>query len=136
MTPTQKTAERILAEHGQRRPTPRLPPIEDLADLARAYIKLAGEPRETLADGETLYVSLEAAREYGAAERIHNDEVARRQLTDILIDASQAADDPTLWRARSRSSGLDISARVAIEGRLLVVTTVNVRSFAGGGRKG
>lgn len=48
-----KTAQRLLAEEGQRRPVPSIPPIGELADLARDYLRLLDAvaiPRETLGD--------------------------------------------------------------------------------------
>lgn len=129
-----KTANMILADSGQR--PPRLPrlEVEAFAELARAYLAKTGA--ETLGGTGRLYVSVSAAREYGAAERITSDEDARRELHEILLDAKQSTSDQTSWRVRKRSTGLDITARVASEGPLLVVTHVSVRDANVGGRRG
>lgn len=93
-------------------------------------------PRQTLAEIGQIYVSLAAAREFARAERITDGEAARRELTELLLDARQSPHDPSLWRMRRRSTGLDISARIKIEGRLYVVTTIGVRDSNVGGRRG
>ena len=139
MDNARKTAEKILARLGEHR-AGKLPvdrqsvPIAELEDLARAYIATSSVGG-TLGQTGRLYVSLTAAREYGAAERINGDEEARRELTEILLDAKQTERIDT-WRARKRSTGLDITALVAIEGKLLVVTHVTVRDANVGGRRG
>lgn len=61
-------------------------------------------------------------------------ERARRELTSHLITATCTTEAPTpdgtaLYRARSRATQLDISARVVAEGRLLVVVACNVRAY-------
>jgi hypothetical protein len=138
LIPQQKTAQRILAEEGQRRTDPRLPPFADIVELARDYLRGAGPdvsgPRESLTAGpEALYVTQAAARQYAEARRINDPEQARIQLTALLIDARQHATDLSTWRMRSKSTGLDIAAKVAIEGRLLMVTHVSVRPYNTGG---
>jgi hypothetical protein len=132
VTDLRKTAEMILAEAGANR-LPRLP-IEDFAELAREYLRIMDG--RTLGGSGRLFVSVSAAREYGAAERITSDEDARRELHELLLDARQSTSDASLWRARKRSTGLDVSARVASEGKLLVVTHVSVRDANVGGRRG
>lgn len=139
LTPNQRTAQAILAEDGQRREH-RPPAWPALVELARDYLRLAGPdvtgPRESLTDGpEALYVSLAAAQEYRRHVRAANDEAARRQLTELLIDAKQSATDLSSWRMRSKSTGIDITARIAIECRLLVVAHVEVRDYNTGGSK-
>lgn len=126
-----KTAQIILAEAGKGR-LPRLD-VEDFADLAEDYLARAGSA-QTLGQTGRLYVSLAAASAYGGALRIHNDELARQELHEILLDAKRTSDGS--WRVRKRSTGLDVTARVADEGRLLVVTTVSVRDANMGGRRG
>jgi hypothetical protein len=133
-----RTARYILQQAGMA--APRTPPIDELATLAHAYLDgapaapaSATDERDRLADGDVLYVSDAAARQFADAERIVSVEQARRRLTELLIDATQHRDDLSRWRARSRSSALDITARVAIEGRLLVVTHVEVRPLRSSG---
>lgn len=99
-------------------------------------------PRPTLAElGACVYVTLSAARTYGAHERLR-DEEARRELTEQLLDArrveqGEESGGPQLWRMRRRSTGLDVTARVAVEGKLHVVVAVNVREGnSSGGRRG
>ena len=137
MTDPRKTAQRILAEAGQR--PPRLPRIEidDFAALARDYLSRTGEAGPNrLGDVGAIYVTMAAARKYGAAERIADDDLARRELTELLIDAKPDANRPEQWRARRRSTGLDITATVAQDGRLMIVTDVSVRAANVGGRRG
>ena len=133
MTDPIKLAQMILAEAGNNR-LPRCSP-EDLAALARDYLARSGGAA-TLGQTGRLYVSLAAAREYADAERIAGDEEARRELHELLLDARQDATDPTSWRMRRRSEDLDVTARVAEDGRLLVVTHVSVRPANLGGRRG
>ena len=93
--------------------------------------------RPTLADTGQIYVSLAAAREFARAERITSgDEAARRELTELLLDAKQSTSEPGKWRARKRSTGVDITCRIVCEGRLLVVTAIDVRDANVGGRRG
>lgn len=97
--------------------------------------------RPTLAETGHVYVTLSAARTYGAAERIRGDEEARRELTELLLDARRVEQDerpgePQLWRMRKRSTGLDITARIAVQGRLHVVVAVNVRDGNVGSGRG
>lgn len=73
-----------------------------------------------------VYVTLRAAREYAAGTEL-GDEQARRELTELLLDARRQGDtsDPyERWRFRRRSAGVEISALVSREGRLAVVVTV------------
>jgi hypothetical protein len=61
-------------------------------------------------------------------------EEARRELTELLLDAkcneeAPSADGLARYRARSGTSGLDISAMVAREGRLLIVVSASVRHY-------
>lgn len=133
-----RTAARLLAEHGQRHPTSRVP-LADLAELAVDYQRLA----RAAAGAETIgvvYVTLAAAETYAAAEQIQIEE-ARRELTELLLDAARVKGEPSargateLWRCRRRSTGLDISARISRESKLAVVVSINVREHnVGGGR--
>ena len=87
-------------------------------------------PGETLADAGQVYVTQAAARAYAAAAGTLPEE-ARRTLTELLLDArplpEPAATGATQWRHRSRTTGLDVTAHVVREGRLLVVVHVHVR---------
>jgi hypothetical protein len=129
-------AQRILTAEGFARDgrAPRVPELDDLALLARDYLSRT-EGGETLAQQGAVYVSHAAAVTYARAEDIGTEE-ARRELTEILLDARQVESDPTQWRYRRRSTDLDITCRVAREGRLLVATSVNVRTRNSGGRRG
>ena len=80
----------------------------------------------TLGSRGQIFVSLAAATQYAAARRLQ-PEHARRELTELLIGAKLQGDGS--WRARSRSTQLDLSARVAVETPLLVVTVVSVRDY-------
>lgn len=93
--------------------------------------------RSTLAETGPIYVTLAAAREFARAEQITaGDESARRELTELLLDARESTTEPGRWRMRKRSTGLDVTARVARDGRLLVVVSVSVREANIGGRRG
>lgn len=88
--------------------------------------------RPTLADlGGCVYVTLSAARSFARAGGYgeHELEAARRELTELLLDARQSTTDPSRWRMRRRATDLDITAIVAREGRLYVVTSVNARGY-------
>lgn len=91
-------------------------------------------PKPTLAETGQIYVTLAAAQQYAAHERLR-DEEARRELTVLLLDARETS-DPGKWRMRRRSSGLDLTAHVRLEDGLLVVTHVHVREANVGGRRG
>jgi hypothetical protein len=74
-----------------------------------------------------VYVTVAAAGRYAAFAGM-KIEGARRELTVLLLDAKRVRDgEPSHWRARSRTTGLDISATVTREGPLLVVLSCNVR---------
>jgi hypothetical protein len=78
-----------------------------------------------------IFVSLAAARTYADAEHLQLEE-ARRELTEILLDATATPAEPGRpegWRARSRTTGIDVSARIVREGRLAVVVRVQVRHY-------
>lgn len=77
-----------------------------------------------------VYVTFAAAQAYAR----HCDlqlEQARRELTEYLHEATRVGteDQPELWRRRSRTEALDVSARVSREGRLAVVVSVSVRDY-------
>ncbi len=87
----------------------------------------APEARPRLGDAGQVYVTLAAAERYAQFAGMQI-EGARRELTVLLLDARLTRDGtPAHWRARSRSTGLDISATVAREGPLLVVLSCNIR---------
>lgn len=92
---------------------------------------VADASRPTLAETGQIYVTIAAARrflEIGGYKE-HEVEAARRQLTELLLDARQQQSDPRMWRARKRSTKLDISAMVAQEGRLWVVTFISAQPY-------
>lgn len=141
MTPAARIAQQILSRLGELRagklsPDRRTVALEDLEQLARDYLASAGN--ETLGRSGPLHVSLDAARAYGAVERVHDDDLARRELAVLAYDAKEQADGG--WRIRRRSTDLDISLRVAVErtevGVLHVVTHAHVRPRNSGGRRG
>lgn len=81
----------------------------------------------TLSETGQLYVTLRAAREYAAALAL-GEEHARRELTELLLDARRRTEDaPPYERWRRRTSAVDVSALVSREGRLAVVVTVDAR---------
>jgi hypothetical protein len=63
-----------------------------------------------------------------AGYKEHEIEVARRELTELLLDAKRQP-DARMWRARKRSTKWDISAIVEHEGRLLVVTFISAQRY-------
>lgn len=80
-----------------------------------------------LADAGQVYVTMAAARSYAAAMSLREEE-ARRDLTELLLDAHRTdPGPPELWRYRSRAQGVDISARVSREGPLLVIVAASIR---------
>ena len=85
-----------------------------------------------------VYVTLASARQYLAASRqtheapLNGEEDARRELTELLLDAVRVEGDtsnPERWRYRRKSERIDISARVVREGRLMVVLSVTARTY-------
>lgn len=88
---------------------------------------MTDEPRKTLGETGQVYVTHEAAVAYARATDLAL-EPARRDLTELLLDAKQSAADPSEWRFRRRSAGLDIGVKVARGARLLIVTHVIVRT--------
>lgn len=89
----------------------------------------AARPRLRLCDAGQIYVTVAAAERYATARQMLT-EGARKELTAILLDAKLMLDgEPQTWRARSRSTQVDITATVVREGRLLVVVATNVRDY-------
>jgi hypothetical protein len=87
--------------------------------------------RPTLGETGQIYVTAAAARRFLEARgyKEHEMETARRELTELLLDARQLQNDARTWRARKRSTKLDISAIVEQAGRLLVVTFITVQAY-------
>jgi hypothetical protein len=87
--------------------------------------------RPTLGETGQIYVTLAAARQFmeGAGYQENELETARRRATELLLDARPRQADPRMWRARKRSTKLDISALVEQEGRLFVVTFISVQPY-------
>jgi hypothetical protein len=92
---------------------------------------VAEASRPTLGETGQIYVTLAAARQFmeGAGYQEHELETARRRATELLLDARPRQADPRMWRARKRSTKLDISALVEQEGRLFVVTFISVQPY-------
>lgn len=103
-----------LASHGVARPEA----------LAPATAPRGATPaKERLHTIGTVYVTLAAAEQYlRACPRLSGVEAARRELTERMLDGHMVDDR----KARARSQDVDITAIVVREGRLLVVTTVDV----------
>jgi len=104
----------------------------ELLELANAYLAEVGDGtdgafRRQLGEEGQVYVTLAAARQYGEAEDVREEE-ARRELTELLLEAKGVEGRPDQWRYRSQSSQLDVLARVSPESPLLVVTHVSVRA--------
>lgn len=84
-----------------------------------------------------VYVTLAAARQYAeSARHVYAEgetlqiEEARRELTELLLDAHRVQGDtetPERWRFRRQSVGVDLNVRIAREGRLLVVVGLTAR---------
>jgi hypothetical protein len=89
------------------------------------------DDRPTLGSLGQVYVTLRAARDYAAARGLREEE-ARREITEQILEARLTAeavgDRPATFRRRSRTTGVDITARVVREGQLLLVVAVSVRS--------
>lgn len=143
-TPARRAAARRTVAYLRRQAgfdAPRLPPLDELLELAEAYVAEVGDGSEgslrpTLGETGQVFVAIDPARAFGAEERL-TDEAARQDLTELLLDAKQSESEPGLWRVRRRSHGLDISARVRQVGRLLVVEQISARpANVGGGRRG
>jgi len=103
---------------------------------------ICGAPMERarLVDAGHVYVTAAAAKK--AAAQMHaaglprghwGEESARRALTEALLDArmthAATGGKPAKYRSRSRSSQLDVTASVVVEGRLAVVVAVSVRDY-------
>jgi len=93
--------------------------------------RVADVSRPTLSETGPIYVTQAAARQFLAVRgyQDHEIETARRELTELLLDAKQQPSVAHMWRARKRSTKLDITAIVKQEGRLLVVTFISVQPY-------
>jgi hypothetical protein len=80
----------------------------------------------TLGSRGQIFVSLAAAQQYATARQLLL-EAARRELTERMLEAKLKSDGT--WRYRSRTTQLDITARVAVETPLLIVAHVSVRDY-------
>ena len=89
--------------------------------------------RPRLIDAGIPYVTLAAAQSAVDVLGVSGVGDAQRKLTALLADANQtsAAEGgrPAAYRARSRSHGWDVTARVSIEPPLAVVVAVSVRRY-------
>lgn len=97
---------------------------------------MTDEERLTLGRIGNVYVTLAAARRFleAAGYERHEIESARRELTELLLDARRKGRQATIpadgvWRARRRSTGYDVHAVIHTIGRLLVVATVTVQTY-------
>jgi hypothetical protein len=101
-----------------------------LAELGEAYLELA---RAARSQPRQIYVTLAAAHEYARAIGAEGIEDARRELTELLLQARPKMGDPSRWRLREP----DLSARVAIDekARLAVVTHIHLRDRHAGRRE-
>lgn len=120
-----KTAQSILAQVSSA--NPRLPSDEDLGELARAYLALCPPPgtKPRLHTLGNVLVTAAAAADFRRVETVDGAEAARRELTETMLAAKEATGGS--WIAHARASGLDITAKVSIEGRLAVVTHCHAR---------
>lgn len=88
---------------------------------------MSASDERRLGERGQIYVTLSAGERYAELRRMRPEE-ARRELTELLVEARVQDEGPPMQcRARSRRSGVDITARVAREGGLLVVVSVNAR---------
>jgi hypothetical protein len=88
------------------------------------------EPKPRLSTEGQIYVTLAAAEQYLAqAGSLEGIESARRELTTLMLDAYRTDGDPDCCRYRNSSRGIDLTARVSKEGRLIVVISAHVRDF-------
>lgn len=130
-TPTRRQAARRTVAYLRSQvgfDAPRLPPFPEVLELAEAYVAEVGDGndgslRATLGETGPVFVTLAAARTFGLLERLE-DGPAQLELTELLLDARPSGDQ---WRARRRSTGMDITASVRRDGRLLVVEQISIR---------
>src|SRR5690606_3394265 len=112
------------------------------SDLALGGVRVMSTARETglphprrplLSELGTIYVTRAAARSYAESMRLGEEE-ARRELTCLMLGAHRteaAPGKPELWRARTRRTGVDVSARVSVEPPLVVVVACSARRYGG-----
>jgi hypothetical protein len=89
-------------------------------------------PKPRLSSEGQIYVTLAAAEQWLDANDFGGLEEARRDLTELLLDAYRQDGDPGQVRYRSKSEGIDLQARVVPEGRLIVVVSIHVRDHVSG----
>lgn len=127
-------------------------PFPEVVALADAYLAEVGEGddsdmRPTLRDTGPVFVSRHAAQRFAEREAIfarssYADKIeeARRELTLLVLDAKESQREPGVWRARKRSTDLDICVRVAREedGLLVVKDVISARRYdhRRGGQRG
>jgi len=104
----------------------------DAVLLSPASRSVQMDDRPTLASAGQVYITLAAARTYAQATG-RGEEEARRELTELLLEARLRApatvERPAEYRYRSRALRTDITARVVVEGSILVVVAVSVREY-------
>ena len=97
-------------------------------------------PRPRLSTLGAIYVTHHAAQDYlrEGVPRPAGLEEARRTLTALLLDAYVQGDgelregEQTTVRRRDKRTGLDLSARVTLSGRLIVVVGCTARDLVEG----
>jgi len=93
--------------------------------------RLTDPTMTTLSESGQIRITQAAALRWLAAAGSEGVEAARAELLDLLLDA-QPIDrevEPERWRARSLSTGWDISVSVVREGRVAVVVAINARPY-------
>lgn len=81
-----------------------------------------------------LYITLAAAEQWHRANDFRGIEEARRDLTETLLEAYRYGDPANgMIRYKSHSQRLMLEAHVSVEGRLLVVRRINIRTYERGG---
>lgn len=93
------------------------------------------ERKPRLSEQGQIYVTLAAAEQWERANNYSGVEEARRDLTELLLDAYFTGDGSDgMVRRRVPAEGLDVQAHVIREKRLLVVNRVHVRDLNSTGR--
>lgn len=95
------------------------------------------ERKPRLSEEGQIYVTLAAAEQWSRANDYGGIEEARRDLTELLLDAYRTGDPADgMVRLRRTAERIDLQAHVSTESRLLVVTRVIVREYRGGAGDG
>jgi len=84
-------------------------------------------PKPRLSEEGQIYVTLRAAQQWLEANDFAGLEEARRDLTELMLDAYRTTGDQV--RLRASRDKLDLQARVTVDGRLLVVRDIHVRAL-------